>query len=209
MSTYRAFSLPAEANRYIRNCLEAGNSLAKHLLTQLDLENGRVVSFLPPGVNPSVAQQFRYGGVASAKESISCLVALIRTFLSTGEGRLCICENALARPNDPILSSSDTRILIFKNEVYHFLSEGDVESRKIRQTIGEAESAYLFIGVMTSVPKESSFSHEARRITIPSDELLRVLAERAEKIVVGAYDGEGYLIWNGASASCSKGSEFR
>jgi hypothetical protein len=103
MSAYQAVSLPAEAHRYIRECLEEGNSLAKHLLTQLDLERGRVVAFLPPDVDQEAAKQFRHGGIASAKASESCLVALIHTFLSAGEGCLCIFENALARPNDPIL----------------------------------------------------------------------------------------------------------
>ncbi|MBI1923433.1 hypothetical protein HYR99_04195 [Candidatus Poribacteria bacterium] len=198
MNTYREVSLPTEANKYIRECLEDGNSLAKHLLTQLERESGRVVTFLPHGVAPGTTQQFKSGGVTSAKESESWLVTLIQASLSRGEGCLCFLENALARPSDPILSSSKTRILIFRDEIYHFLSERDVESEKIRQTIRRAESPHLFIGIVTSLPKERSFPYEARKVTITSDELLRDLAERTEKIVVGAYDGEGYLVWNKA-----------
>ena len=70
MSTYQAVRLPAEANRYICERLQEGNSLAKHLLTQLDLESGRVTSFLPPDVAQGVTKQFRYGGIASAKEML-------------------------------------------------------------------------------------------------------------------------------------------
>jgi hypothetical protein len=50
---------------------------------------------------------------------------------------------------------------------------------------------------MASVADEAGFSDEAREITSVK---LRVLAERTQKIIVGAYDGEGYLIWSKPAA---------
>ena len=218
MNAYKEITLGPEAIEYIRKCLSDGNTLARYLLQKLNLDRGRVVTFLSSDVTAEAAKQFTTGGklpmppksqwryaegerskwrMVPIPDTDSCLVAIIEAFLNAEEKRVCIFEDDLSRPNDPILSRSVARLLTFKDEVYHFLSGRDVESSKIRQTIRQAKSIPLFIGAMTSVPEESSFSYKARRITITSDKLLRILAERTEKIVVGAYDGEGYLIWNG------------
>lgn len=200
---YQEARFPKGAQQYIRECLEEGNSLARHLLTQLDPDSGTVSAFLPPHVAPDSATRFRYGGIAHAEESEACLITLVQAFLSRRERRLCLFENALAQPHDPVLASAETRLCIFKDEVYHFLSEQDNDSQKIRQTIRAAASPYLCIGVLTSLPQESQILCETQRVILTSDEVLRGLAERAETIVVGAYDGEGYLIWQ--RASCRSG----
>jgi hypothetical protein len=219
MNAYKEITLGPEAIDYIRKCLRDGNTLASYLLQKLNLDRGRVVTFLSSEVTAEVAKQFTTGGklplppksqwrytegesskwrMVPIPDTDSCLVTIIEAFLSAEEKRVCIFEDALSRPHDPILSRSVARLLTFNDEVYHFLSGRDVESSKIRQTIRQAKSIPLFIGAMTFIPEESSFSYKARKMTIASDELLRVLAERTEKIVVGAYDGEGYLIWNRA-----------
>lgn len=217
MNACREITLGPEATEYIRKCLDDRNTLARYLLQKLDLGRGRVVTFLPSDVTAEAAKQFTTGGklpmppesqwryaegegskwtMVPIPDTDSYLVAIIEAFLSAKEGRVCIFEDALSRPNDPILSRSAARLLTFHNEVYHFLSGRAVKSSQIRQTIRQAKSIPLFIGALTSVPEKSSFSHKARKITITSDERLRGLAARSEKIVVGAYDGEGYLIWN-------------
>ena len=60
--------------------------------------------------------------------------------------------------------------------------------------IRKAHNVYPgLIGVMTSLPEGHYLALEKKKIT---SEELKLLAERAEKIIVGAYDGEGYLIWS-------------
>lgn len=216
MNTYREIMFGSEAIKYIYECLKDGKTLSRYLLEKLDLKSGKVTTFLPADISDEEAKRFTEGKLKEPppqthryitaengaklrmvpKLDMSFwLINVIQTFLNIEAKRCCIFEDANAQPNDPYLASIKTRFLIFNEEVYHFLLWKDLDAERILKTIRHAES-WLFIGAMTSIPEESVFSHEAQKITIASDELIRLLAERTEKIVVGAYDGEGYLIWS-------------
>src|SRR5690349_22612286 len=103
---------------------------------------------------------------------------------------VCIFEDALARSDDPWISCRDTRILTFNDEVYHFLSQNDI-AEQIVKTIRRATTAWQTVGLMTYLKPHNRIKDG---LEIGVDEL-QVFADRASKIVVGAYDGEGYLIW--------------
>lgn len=208
-------TLGVEAIEYIYSCLAKGKTFASYLST-LNLKKGRVITFLPIEVSEEVAKQFELGGklpVPPPKAHISftsedgskwrmapkpninlCLVEIIQKFLTKGQEHICIFEDALAKPSDPYMVSSTVPWLAFNDEVYYFLSWRDTDSRKIEQVIKEASNVYPpTIGAMISVPDSREFTFEERKITIDQ---LKILAERTEKIIIGAYDGEGYLIWS-------------
>lgn len=190
---YHEVYFTEEANRYLMEYLQYGHHLDTQLLTQLDLKKGKVTAFLPADVDPEIAQRFSEGGIARATESESCLVAMIQKCLTNGEGRLCVFEDPLAHPEDPFPAECNARRLILGKEVYYYLTPKDLEHIQIRRTIREAEHPNFFLGVMTSIPPGNVFPQTVGIIT--TDEI-HVLVERTEKIFVGAYDGEGYLIWH-------------
>jgi len=100
----------------------------------------------------------------------------------------------MALPRDPWLQSCGLPTLIFEDEVYHFISHRDAEDEeRILQTIRGASDVWLFYGVMTSFSKTGDAALEAGVI---GREVLQTCAEKAERIIVGAYDGESYLIWH-------------
>jgi hypothetical protein len=212
-------SLGPEAIGYIRECLSYGKTLARYLLEKLDLESGSVTTFLPPDVSEEARTQFKWGGkfkrdpatfvyhtapdgsrtrMEPVPNTNPWLVSIVEAFLRGAEGRVCIFEDALVRPSDPCFSSLKGRLLIFGDEVYYFLSSEDREGKRIAETVREAANVWPgLIGALTSVAGEAALSDEAREITAAQ---LRVLAESVEKIVVGAYDGESYLIWSRAAS---------
>lgn len=210
-------NLGPEAISYIRDCLANGKTLATYLLERLDLENGSVTTFLPPDVSKEAASQFKWGGKLyrdpetfvyhtepdgsttrwePVPNTDPWLVSILQEFLRGGTERVCVFENEVALPGDPWLSLPRWDILqtvIFGNEVYHLLSNRDAENEeRILSTIRGARS-WLFIGAMTSLSQASDLPLEAGRL---DGEALKMFAQRAEKIVVGAYDGESYLIWS-------------
>src|SRR5213593_1863343 len=96
----REISLGLEAIRYIQQTLQEGKTLAKFVSRRLDLERGRVVTFLPPEVNQESAEDFRSGGKLarlSAKtvaiepiaSTLFAFIPIIRSFLAGGKQRLC------------------------------------------------------------------------------------------------------------------------
>ncbi len=206
--------LGPEAISYIQERLANGKTLARYLLQRPDLESGTVTTFLPSDVGKEAATQFKWGGKLRrdpatfvyhtepdgsttrwepVPDTDPWLALLLQEFLrGTPEG-ICIFENSSALPRDPWLQSSDLQTLIFGDEVYHFVSHRDAENEKrILETIRGARS-WLFYGVATSSPNPGDVSLEAGTI---GREFLEVCAQRAEKIVVGAYDGESHLIWS-------------
>ncbi|MCJ7547301.1 MAG: hypothetical protein MUP30_10850, partial [Deltaproteobacteria bacterium] len=182
------------------------------LLKIFDFEKGRAITAFPLDIDPEEAKDFEDGILPEPPKSEwrrvvepdgsqwimipkpnmdFWLASTIRMYLTIEDKRLCIFENALASPSDPWIPLKKSQIFTFKDEVYHFLLSSDVSGKKIEQTLRDAAS-HRFIGVMTSVPRKTSFPKNGHEISF---EELKVFVERSEKIIVGAYDGEGYLIW--------------
>jgi hypothetical protein len=161
------------------------------------------VTKLPLDINETVAMDFESGGklrslilqtndlsLEPIPNTDALLGVEIRTFLDAGKERLCIFEDASAEPSDPFLKFIDTRFLTFERSVYHVICPDDSDEQ-ILKTIGRAHS-WLFIGVMTSGPLEWEISS---RPVLTLDEI-RIFAENSVRIILGAYDGEGYITWN-------------
>ena len=218
MSTFREIHLGREAIQFIRDCLEEGGmTLGRGLLLHCDLEKGRVLTYLPTTVSEDETRQFKFGGkveeiplgpadnfVAEAgtrwvrvptEDTDNHLVRTIQAYLRGEGGRWCIFEDAVSSPSFPyIRRRRDGRIRVLGSEVYYLIGKSDAEDEaRILKTVRNAQSGWRFACAMSSVPERVHFLEGGR--SLKRDEV-RVLAERAEKIAVGAYDGEGYLIWS-------------
>ncbi len=194
----REVQLGAPAVDYIASCLANGKSLARLLAKTINLGAGRVVTYLPDWVSEERAAAFNSGFFAGGpgKEFAFAggiirpdLSAIIREFLAHGDAQLCIFEDQLAEPSYPFVARRNLPTFIHGDEVYLALAGGDQEDvSRVRATIHAARS-WLFIGAMVSgVP----FSELKNPLT--DGDLLR-LAEHTERLIIGAYDGEGFLIW--------------
>lgn len=208
-------TLGRDGVEYVRLCLARGKTLARYHLECLDLYRGKVLTYLPADISAQAAREFTTGGkipqpaksegilveeggrqivAVPVRSTVDHMTTLIEQFLRGGSGRLCILQHAFARPSDPWLSDSPARFLTFEDEVYFFITGQSANTGEIREAIGEAETTYLFIGALTSLRSGNTWSLE-RKEKVSLDEL-RTLAEKTETIFVGAYDGEGYLIWS-------------
>jgi len=208
------------ALQYIRERLAEGKTLAHYLLEREDLPSGSVITCLPPNLPVETLEDFNEGdklerdpatfryrtepdGSITRWEPVPntdpWLASVVQEFLRGGPERLCIFENSPAAPGDPWLQSSDLQTLTFDDEVYHFVSDRDAGKKKrILETIRGARSAWLLYGVMTFLSSAPDLSLEKGSI---EQKALEALAQGAEKIIVGAYDGESCLIWQSSQAS--------
>jgi hypothetical protein len=214
MSTNVEINLGTEAVTYVKECLASGNTLATLLLQSHNIDNGSVVTFLPIGTSDADAKKFKSGGklptlASESHKEITAddgskwrmvpkpntkseLVTIIQDFLRAKQEHICIFEDAVSAPTDPWLLTSGTRVLIFNNEVYHCLTQDDVaHTNRILSTINRT-TTWRFIGALTSVPDGKTFAFDTRTLT---NDDLKAVATKTKIIVIGAYDGEGYLIW--------------
>lgn len=214
METIEQTKLDVEAASFIKDTLGKGKTLSKLLLASHEIASGSVYTFLPADTSTETANDFAGGGklpplpaethehftsedgakwrMVPVPNADADIVTTIQNFLRAEQGHVCIFEDAVAKPTDLWLSSAGTRVLTFNDEVYHWLSQDDVETTKILNTIRRANS-WLFMGAMTSTLKIKGFASDAGTI---SYDALKTMAEETKIIVVGAYDGEGYLIWS-------------
>ena len=196
---YIEFRLGIEAIDYIRTSLADGKTLSRLILNVHNLDEGEVTTYLPKDVNSTTMLQFRVGGKVAVhpgppkmvSETNIWLASEIRSFLNRDNHRIVVFENALAKPDDPWLRTRNAQAFFYEDDVYHFLTRKDAETDKVEKAIRDATS-HLFIGAMSSMTPQTPFPEQSRRAT---RDQIKTIAGRTERIVVGAYDYEGYIIW--------------
>lgn len=217
MKPYREIALGLEANAYMQKRMADGKTLAKYLLQRSDLSIGRVMTFVPPDVEVKKGEliNFEHGQllpepppethmrqleddgsitrIVPIPNTNALLTQMIQGFLMKRSGHICIMEEGVFERSSPCVASFTVPWLASDEKLYYILTCTNSED-EIEQVIKKAHNFYPgLIGVMTSLPEGHHLALEAKKIT---PEELKLLAERAEKIILGAYDGEGYLIWS-------------
>jgi len=206
--------VPAEAEQFVIDRLTDGNTLAQAVLRLLPLAQGRITTFLPLGAVPRSLKDYGTGGklptpdvsewkgtqhgdetllMIPVPSTDSWLAAKIRSHLLRDENNVCVIEDALKRPADAVMRRLPTKFAICGDEVYHLLFPEDAHEAPILATLRAAKSSVpIFIGVLTRWPKAML---NAKPKVLSVDEL-QALAVETEELFVGAYDGEGYLVWS-------------
>jgi hypothetical protein len=205
--------LPPFAIDYVEGCLQDGNALAKAVLEIVPLRQGQVVTCLPKSVIPRSPHDFRTGGklppppvsdwrsteregetllMIPVPTTDDWLVENVKAFLGGGASRICVFEDSLKRVGDPVLREVSTRYATFDKEVYHLLLAADVQREQVLRVIRTARSIPTFIGVLTEWPSGMPTSPPISLVATT----IRALAEATHKLIIGAFDGEGYLIWS-------------
>ncbi len=217
MSAKREINLAPSAIGYVRDALADGLTLSKHMLAELDVSAGRVTTGVPEDANMEFIERFQYGGllppppeaewrrgvgkdgrgfiIMPQRSYTGYVVSTVRSFLEGATHRLCILENGVFRASDPFIQRGRPNVVTVQEEVYHLLVGSGHPDETVGRVIREAGFGFPPpVGALTSLPVGHPFFDEGH---IASEDL-RTMAARTEKIVVGAYDGEGYLIWHRA-----------
>jgi len=199
------------AELYLEESLKDGHTLAKLVLEVIRFESGYITTFLPPNVAPESIKDFRTGGklpsspepesyvpdgqsqkITPVPNTDADLAFVVKGHLRLDKRRVCAMEDALKRPGDLILKRLKTRYATFENEIYHLLFHTDAGTNNVENVLKTAKSLPTFVGLLTSCSHPPGLATDG---TLSLTEL-RELAIKVNKIFVGAYDGEGYLLWN-------------
>ncbi len=206
----RRFDFNDAANTYIRNQLRNGNSLAVELLKQCSLENGRTHAYLPADANDEAAYKFDVGGIVTrskyknaqiveqivngqrwkpSRNGVIHAVPLIYKWLMMHPATICIIEDAVSNLGDPCLEQVETAMLSYGKEIYHWVRSEDASPDIIESVLLSGQS-WRSIWAVSSSPKDlHGMSKELTKMNI------EMIARETTMLIVGAYDGEGYLVW--------------
>ena len=193
---YQTINLGSEAKKYIVKRLEMGLSLAQSILAKHNIEVGTVTTCFDDFVDPiriqqMTAERLSGGKVSDTGLSVDCLIDSIAEHLGKRANNVCMLES-FADPEFPFMQRTALPYKVYENEVYFVLTPNHLSRREIDDSIGTAQSPWLLIGAMTSVPDHRTWEEKKEL----SQEDVEVLATRVEKVFVMAFDEEGYLIWS-------------
>ncbi|RJQ24435.1 hypothetical protein C4565_09735 [Candidatus Parcubacteria bacterium] len=188
---YQKFILNDSAREYFIRTLEYGHELDKQLLKKINSFKGNIYTYLPRKPSFSDSYQFEGGGVAKSSSSVECIICEISEYIDNKSGNICVFEDALCTPEDQFSDESIEALLSFNDEVY-FCIDKNTRNENIKNILLEAEQPNFFVCVLSSKPS-SDFPVLGNKL-LSSVEIINI-AERTEKVILGAYDGEGYLIW--------------
>lgn len=186
------FSL--EAIAYMREQLASGNILAQRLLA-LPLEAGLAVSYLPEAVDMETALDFEHSitlrtGIPVTREVKAEAVNFIAAYLRQADNSIAIFET-LARPDDPWLTKAhDFQYFAYDTEVYGYLTSQECDPADVMAVFRHGRE-YPYVASLTSLPGDD-VGHQGTEITRLR---LEQLAARTVHLLIGAYDGEGSIIW--------------
>jgi hypothetical protein len=187
--TYRELLLPPESVAgYLDDRLAQGYNLGRFLLRHFNTRKGQARTW---GPGEPTCIDLQEGGFTSLRESVHWLAQDIREFLMAGSDKVCVFENAVAGRRDPGLSRVKSQLFFFEENVYHYLTAQDTAIEAIENTILEANSAWLSIGVLSVCPE---MKQVGLRSKLESVSILEQVAIGTIHIIVSAYDGEGYII---------------
>jgi len=191
------------ASQYLIEELRDGNTLAQSLLQYLLLDNGRYLALLHPSANKNLVYSFRSGGILPQNplepvtfrgkiypgrrraNSYQELVTYLENAMSSKT--CCYFDDQMHRREDSIAQKYKEETLYYNGELYLFLQGEKFSIERSEKMVRYTNAQWYYMNVISE--EGPGTNHEI------SIEKLQMIASRTTHIVVGAYDGEGYLIW--------------
>lgn len=187
--------LTAESIDYINQELAQGGELfIEEHLCALNLGQGHVFSYFPIEFSPSTPVDFGESiefltGKRVSGEFNSKIKELIRNFLDENSRNVAIFET-MWNEGDPITSQSSLQYFSIKGTRYDFL-KGEDEKKPIDDYINDAQGYPTIIALVNG---EDSNFEIWDKYHFPEEKVIELI-KRTEFLLVGAFDGEGYIIW--------------
>jgi hypothetical protein len=146
-----------------------------------------VWAFLPESPQPGTALSFTDAGVRGGEQSRRALANYIADHLIRHHDNCAVFEDALSRPGDAALTNDAVPYVTCEDEVLHYLCGGGHGGDDAEQLILSAKT-YRLVGVLsrTSALRPGQAVDHA---------LVKKVAEVADDVIIGAWDGDAELIW--------------
>jgi hypothetical protein len=191
------------AHQYVIEQLQDGNTLAQLILQKTSFDKGRYFALLHPLANKSKIYEFKSGGILPPNpleavefggksypgrkraDSIIQLAEYLKN--SMRPNRCCYFEDLLHRREDPIANKFRANTLYYLEEPYLFLRNNNFSTEDVLKMIRYSDAQWHFMSVVSEEDVGSSLEI--------SEEKLQKIASGTVSIAIGAYDMEGFVIW--------------
>lgn len=197
--------------KYVKDSLDEANILSKAILDLLNFKNGNFFTLLPFGANTTRISNFEeglilpqnpekkylvnehtttYSVIPTIKNEIS---TFILSKIQSKKNLSCIFDDILRSPEDKNYNGLFDKFgVTCEEEVYYFLSKNIISKDLIVECLRASNAFWHSLGVLTDVNLDNKIF---RRISIKE---LQEIGSKAKMLIIGAYDGEGYVFWESA-----------
>lgn len=203
---YRKISLGNEAKKYMTLHLKHGHQLARLLAEKIIEEKGGIFTIVPNSLKIREEKLKNFNGmifsekprekgsyVVPVREDIHDLFeVMVMEFLQNKADSFFVIEEPFLKASDDSFEEPQISLLVKDDEVYYLL-KSDITLQDLHTTLNFGFNFYPgLIGALGSF--KTTKRKSGRRERLNTKKLFSML-KNVEKIVVSAYDGEGYLIW--------------
>ena len=213
MNILKKYELGLQGSAYIKETIPQRSTLWTYALKFCDLDKGKVFTYLPEGMDRKQLEEFKYGGklprnlkdrvfykqedgrqmVMEPKSNTDEFISsIVESFIQNDKSKICIFEDTLAKSSDPCINKIKTPYWTYDDKVFHFFHGENKRDLSVMDVLNSANSSYLVWGAITSLNEQDDLVIGKR--DLEEDDLIK-FAKGVEKIIVSAYDGESYLIW--------------
>ncbi|MCB1106854.1 MAG: hypothetical protein KDK76_02015 [Chlamydiia bacterium] len=194
---------------YFEENLEGSNALCSKLLELINFQNGSFFNLLPTDADLTNQYEFEQGGILpqnpeeeyfiDGKKSTYVRIPTIKNELSafifkeiSKHSFSCIFDDV----NTTYKETTETHCPLFKSnglylerEVYYIIQKSNVCVKNIKNCLEESNAIWHSLCVLTRTNFDDIIN---KKLT---HEKLNELCQNAHIIILGAYDGEGYVFW--------------
>jgi hypothetical protein len=191
------------AHEYVIQCLNDGKSLSKAVLEQIDFAEGSFFSLLNHLADKTKIYHFDRGSILppsklesvifredkySARKKLDSSVELATYLENKIDSNLCCYfEDVVHEKNDPINHVYKNHVLYFGDDINLFLNGHDFSKEMTLKLIHYSDAQWHYMNIISK--EDPGNSNEL------SEKKIMKIAEHSTQIIFGAYDMEGYVIW--------------
>ena len=183
-------SFPLEHSKvmpYLENNLNGTNALSSFCLEHVDFRKGNFFTLLPKSMPSEKIEQFKNGGTKSSLRRHISSIALDK--LNENPRLSCIFDDITFtyQPNyeEDLFSLSG---LFYKNEIYYLVTQKTLSFSLLEACFSASFADFTHSLCILTL---HDFSNQ-KELT---QDVIKDICAQAVFIIVGAYDGEGYLFW--------------
>lgn len=188
---------------YVTEQLRDGSSLAQELLKSIDFKRGHFFSLLCSSADNSKIYDFQTGWILppnpiepvefagntypGRKKSNSFLQLAEYLKKNMQPTQCCYFEDMLYRKKDPAAAKFQANTLCYRDELYLFLTSEHFSLETTVKMINHTDAQWHYMNIVSE--EGPGFSQDV------TDEKLHRIVTGTSCIVVGAYDMEGFVVW--------------
>jgi hypothetical protein len=128
--------------------------------------------------------------VTSLKEALPDLNRIIQRDVQMEPGASLILEDTVAKPTDPTVKRSHFNVAVYQTEVSYWMAAHRYTSDEFEVFVRQPRYSVALTGFVTKMKWENKPRLEL------TDEVLRAAAVQIQIVLIGAFDGEGFILWH-------------